>query len=86
MQARMVCLWPQRVHEPPKDFTPAVNLASTEADPMVALTRRVAPCDWRLYEMATESTSRLLREWRALQQEWRALKDTALKDTAVGRR
>ena len=57
-------------HEPPKVFgwnpTPVATLAAE--DPLVALTRKVAPCDWRLYELAQARTKRLLSEWSAIKE------------------
>ena len=55
-------------HEAPKRFgyrpKVAAHLRLLE-NQMEELTRRIAPCDWRLYELATNSTRRILHEWSA---------------------
>ena len=58
----------ETIHEDPKVFGccgPA-GTASLAVDEVEEATRRVAPCDWQLYEMAQQSTQRLLGEWKAL--------------------
>ena len=57
------------VHEPPKIFTDnptPVHAARLAEDELDRATRRVAPCDWRLYELAQARTRELLDAWRAV--------------------
>ena len=51
-----------RVSPQPKLFTCCGQVTLLAADdPLEAVTRKAAPCDWQLYEMARESTKRLLQ-------------------------
>ena len=61
----------QHFHEGPKAFgfapNPVTLLGGAEDNAMETLTKRVAPCDWKLYELASESAGKILGEWRKMQ-------------------
>lgn len=58
----------EHTHERPKAFSRnprARHVVTLLDDPLEALTREAAPCDWRLYELAKASTKRVLAEHAA---------------------